>query len=69
MNLKIRFIRKEGNMIEQFGGRKFVGFLFVSTLLTLLVVVDKITGSDFVAFITANFGLFVAGNAAEKIVK
>jgi hypothetical protein len=53
-------------MIDKLGGRKFVGFVFVSVLLFALTLTDKITGKEFVDFIIANFGIFVAGNVVTK---
>ena len=54
-------------MIEAIGGRKFVGFMVILVLLFALVILSKITGAEFVAFITANFGVYVAGNVGDAI--
>ena len=50
------------------GGRKFIGFLVISVLLTILVLANKITGADFTLFITANFGIYVGGNVGDTLV-
>ena len=52
-------------MIEKFGGRKFVGFIIVSVMLFALVMIDKITGTEFVSFVTANLGIYVTGNVVK----
>lgn len=54
-------------MIESFGGRKFVGFLFITVLLTVLCLFDKITGDAFIQFVTLNFGIFVVGNTIVDV--
>jgi len=56
-------------MIEQLGGRKFVGFLIIALLLVILVVVNKIDAQEFVTFITLNFATFTAGNVGESLTK
>jgi hypothetical protein len=54
-------------MMDALGGRKFIGFLFITVLLFALVFSGKLDVNTFVAFITANFGIFVTGNSIEKI--
>ena len=51
--------------MQDLGGRKFIGFVLISVLLFVLVFVGKLPIDQFVGFITANFGFFVAGNAIE----
>jgi len=47
--------------------RKFLGFIFVSIMLFVLVLTGKITGTDFTTFITANLGLYMVSNVGTKI--
>lgn len=47
--------------------RKFLGFILVSGMLFVLVLVGKITGADFTTFITANLGLYLTANVGTKI--
>lgn len=54
-------------MLEKLGGRKFVGFLFITILLFVLVILDKLAVGDFTTFLTANFGIYVAGNSVAKM--
>lgn len=53
-------------MIEQIGGRKFIGFNIILAMLFVLALVGKIDAIQFTAFITANFGIYVGGNVAAK---
>lgn len=53
--------------MESFLSRKFLGFIFVSIMLFILVLTNKITGSDFTTFITANLGIYLAANVGSKI--
>ena len=52
--------------IESCGGRKFVGFIAISGLLFVLVVLKLLPVEQFTTFIIANFGIYVAGNSIEK---
>ena len=55
------------DMIDQLGGRKFTGFLIISILLFVLVLVDKVAADAFVSFLTANFGIYVLGNVGRGL--
>lgn len=55
-------------MITSLGGRKFVGFIIVAVMLFSLVLIGHITGGEFVAFITANLGIYTAGNVVKAQV-
>ena len=54
-------------MIDKCGGRKFIGFIVVCAMLFALVLMEKITGGEFVAFATANLGIYTAGNVVKAI--
>ncbi len=56
-------------MIDKLGGRKFIGFIVVAILLAGLAAVGRIPFDTFVTFVTANFGIYVAGNAAEHVTE
>ena len=55
-------------MIDQLGGRKFIGFLLVAAMFFVLVLVRVLPIDQFVAFITANFGIYVVGNVSSSVV-
>ena len=55
-------------MIERLGGRKFIGFVLVAIMLFVLVILNKITGADFISFITGNFGLYALANVVKAKV-
>ena len=55
--------------MEKLGGRKFVGFLVVALLFTVLVLFDKVSANEFVQFITLNFTVYVGGNAIEHLAE
>jgi hypothetical protein len=46
--------------------RKFLLTSLVIVIAIILVVLDKITGSEFLGLITANIGLYNASNALSK---
>jgi len=54
-------------MIDAFGGRKFVGFLLISFMFFILAVLKTLPVETFVAFITANFGIYVVGNVSDTV--
>lgn len=55
-------------MIDKIGGRKFVGFIFITCILLVLVVIGKIEAKELLLFITGNYGLYVLGNVGNKAV-
>jgi hypothetical protein len=55
------------SIIEKLGGRKFVGFIFLCVLFTILILAGKLDGQEFVVFITLNFGVYVTGNTVTHI--
>lgn len=54
-------------IIDQLGGRKFILFILISILLTILIAINKIDSQEFIKFITVNFGFFVVGNIGENL--
>jgi hypothetical protein len=56
-------------VLDNFGGRKFIGFVLVSIMLFVLVLLTKISGTEFVAFITANLGIYCVANVAKASVE
>lgn len=56
-------------MLDKIGGRKFIGFLIISFMFFILTVLKILPVDSFVAFITANFGIYVAGNVSNTLAK
>jgi len=56
-------------MIDQAGGRKFVGFIIIAILLTILVLSNKVNAQEFITFITLNYTAYVVGNVSENLTK
>jgi len=48
--------------------RKFIGFIVTLAMLFALVLVDKISGSDFVSFATLNLGIYCGANVLTSVV-
>lgn len=55
--------------MEHFLSRKFIGFVIVAIMLFTLVLFNFIDGQTFVTFITANLGVYTAGNAVEHVTE
>ena len=55
--------------MKKFGGRKFVGFIFISSLLFTLAVLGKLNITDFLTFVTVNYAAFAGTNAIEHMTK
>jgi len=54
-------------MLEKLGGRKFVGFFIILFILLVLVILKLLPVEQFMTFLTANFGIYVAGNVGDAI--
>jgi len=55
------------DIFDKVGGRKFTGFVFITILGFVLILVKDIkTATDFMTFAFGMFGLYVAGNTISK---
>jgi hypothetical protein len=55
------------DMFDNVGGTKFVGFIFITMLgFVLILVKDLKTATDFMTFAFGMFGLYVVGNTVSK---
>lgn len=55
------------SLIDMAGGRKFIGFLLVALMFFVLTLTKTLPVETFVAFITANFGIYVVGNVSDTV--
>jgi hypothetical protein len=53
-------------MIEKLESRKFLGFIFIAVIFTILVMSNKVDASVFISWMTLNFGLYVGGNVVDN---
>jgi hypothetical protein len=55
------------DIFDKVGGTKFTGFIFITILgFVLILVKDTKTATDFMAFAFGMFGLYVVGNTISK---
>jgi len=62
-----RFLDRKEEKMRDFLSRKFIGFILISGMLFVLVLLDRITGAEFVSFTTLNLGIYSSSNVAEAI--
>jgi len=60
-------IENNQEFLDKMGGRKFIGFVFITILGFVLILVKDIKiATDFMTFAFGMFGLYVIGNTISK---
>lgn len=52
---------------EKLGGRRYVMCMGCAIVSTGLLIIEKLTGGEFVTIISITVGAYIAGNTTQKI--
>ena len=67
--LKLLILKKcyQNNMLDQLGGRKFIGFIILLVMGFVFVLLSKLPVQDFMTWATAGLAIYTVGNVGSDV--